>query len=185
MALFKIKKTGEIEIDKELLKLCPLLSELTINEFKYMVVAYDYIDSPWCRKPEEERKQIAARTYLQGSKQPEDTKLFKNAMEEYMSCIYDPLLYTIDQYNTKIYNLHKKLTLTDNSSEITSYDKSISILQKRIEEMKVHHKQDDEMLVLKGKRKLSLLEQWKRNKRLYRIQTDESKKYLLEKKDNG
>jgi hypothetical protein len=63
-------------------------------------------------------------------------------------------------------------------SEIPNLDKAISIYQKRIDEMTVEYKRDEEILELKGKnKKLSLVEKLKRNRKMWEIQKMHIKYY--------
>jgi len=167
MPLFKITRDGDIILEKEVVRLCPILSRLEDNELKYIICAYDYIDSPWHRKPEEERKIIANRLFLKDSEKKEKDPDFRKAVEEYESCIFDIKKYTAETLKNRIYKFDQMLMSSDDPAKMKNYDSAIAILQKRYDDINEEVKAEEEMLEIKGGKKLSLIEVLKRNKKLF------------------
>ena len=168
--LFSVTKEGDILLDKEVLRLCPLLNDITLNELKYLIFSYDYNRSPAYRKPLEERKLIAKRKYLSEDKEPEKSTLFIHCIDEYESLIYDAKKHTLEMYKTKAHRLDKLVAGTDNPKEITDYDKALTIVTNRIVSLEAEIVIDEESIELRGGKKLSYIEQLKKNRRLYQLQ---------------
>lgn len=176
--ILSINKEGELVINKEAVKLCPVLGTLKEDEVKYIATVYDYVNSPWYMKPFEERQLIAKRRYYNEKSNPEKHDHIKLAIEEYESLIFNETLYQKEQYKKKLIRLNKLLEATDSPLEIKNLDASITIIMKRIDELESISKKETETLQLKGGKKLSLIEEFKRNKKmheLYKMQEPPSK----------
>lgn len=169
MPLFKVNKQGEIELFPEVIQLCPVLKDIPQKLLCYLICAYDYVDSPWHRRPFEERKDLAKKKYLEENEEPEKRSIFNKAIEEYESCIYESRTATIENHKNKIHKFNNLLSASDNYNDIVNYDKSIAILQKRIDELTEQVKAEEEVIELRGKGKLSLIEKLKRSKKLWEL----------------
>ena len=73
-------------------------------------------------------------------------------------------------YKTKAHRLDKLIMGTDNPSEITQYDKALTIVFKRITDLEAEIVIDDEALELRGGKKMSYIEQLRKNRKLYQLQ---------------
>ena len=171
--IFKIdKKTKSIIPTRDALSLCPELNYLSDKEFEYIIIVYDYVFSPWYRRPKNERKDIALKK-LFGEKTVhiEQREAVKVGIEAYKSIIYDERRETIDACKTKIQILNDKLTdpAILKSKELADLDASINILQKRIDKNQEELDTEEEKIDIIGNRKLSWIEKMKRSKRLYEI----------------
>jgi len=163
-------KNEEIVLHPDVIGLCPVLKDMDQDDLKFMIVAFDYTGySPWFRKPADDRKQIALRKYIPSGKSPETNKLFQKQLDEFQSIIFSEKHFIIDIYRAKLMSLHTQLVEAEDPSLITDIDKAIMIINKRIDELNTQISQEAEIIELKAGRKLSLLEQMKRNQQLYKL----------------
>jgi hypothetical protein len=91
------------------------------------------------------------------------------AVDAYKSLVFDIRRETIDIYNSKIRTLQKE-TLQQNTtfSRMKEIDSTISFMMDRISN--INHEldiEDGEEIELKGKKKMSYLEIWQRNQKMY------------------
>lgn len=169
MSVFKIDKNFETVLNPDAIKLVPELSALTQDELMYVILVADYADGPYRKKPLEERMLMARkRVYGKDDKKLNSQKI-SLAIEAYKSLVFDIRRETIDIYNGKIRMLQKE-TLQQNTTfaRMKEIDSTISFMMDRISN--INHDLDieeGEEIELKGKKKLSYLEQWQRNQKLY------------------
>ena len=163
--LFKVSKDLAVLLNPEAVKLCPDLAFLNDTQVKYLILVYDYVDSPYRKKPLDERKNIAfGKLYKETDHRPEELDYFLKAKDEYISLIYDERREQIEIYNNKIYRLQKKLEQEENTAEVTKISTAITTLRKEKETLERSLEVDEELIELKGGGTLSFIEQWKRNK---------------------
>lgn len=182
MAIWKLNRNGEIILHKDAIGLCPLLAKLKDENLKYLISVYDYIDGPYSKKPESERKNIAIKKIFNGV----DPKLefkswFNEAKEDFLSCIYDSKKATINAYNTKITILNGKLADPDiiKDSELKGYSASVDLLQRQKDKLEQEVQLEEDLYEAKGKRPLSLLEKMKLSRELYGISKKTTTKVVI------
>lgn len=170
MSVFKIDKNFEAVINIDALKLVPELKGLSQQELRYVILVVDYVDSPFRKKPLEERKLLAKKKIFGSTDVKVETPNVLAGMDAYKSLIFDIRRETTDIYKAKVKGMHKE-TLQDSTafSRLKELDQTISFLSDRIKS--IEHELDieeDEEIELKGKKKLSYIEIWQRNQKDYR-----------------
>jgi hypothetical protein len=169
MAVFKVNSNFDVIINADAIKLVPELSSLSKDELMYVVLIADYVDGPYRKKPFEERVLMARkRVYGKNDVKLNDKKI-NMAVEAYKSLVFDIRRETIDIYNSKIRTLQKE-SLQQNTTfaRMKEIDSTISFMMDRIST--INHEldiEDGEEIELKGKKKMSYLEIWQRNQKLY------------------
>lgn len=162
--IYTLDREGKIILHEDSIKLSPILMDLSEAELRYIILVYDYVCSPYARKPIDDRRELAIRDLGD----IDESKLLRE-IDELNSLIFDSKRYTIDLFINKISKLNKDLMDTEDSKEIESLDKSISILQKRVDEYEADLVKDNDRVILKGGKELSLLERMKRSKKLWEL----------------
>jgi len=163
--LFKVNKDLTVLLNPEAVKLCPDLAFLTDDQIKYIICVYDYIDSPYRKKPLEERKSIVfGKIFKQNDPIPEELEGVKKGIDAYLSLIYDDRRIQIEIYQNKIHRLQKKLDEEESTSEITKISEAISKMRKEKELIDKSMEIEEELIELKGGGQLSFIEIWKRNR---------------------
>lgn len=166
--IYHFDEKGSLVRNKSVEGALPRLSSLDDNWFKYYVLAYDYIRSPYKFRPVADAKLMAARMSfgLDGLPEDEDEKV----IEELKSVIYDEKHETVVNLRTKIKLLNDKLLEEDDPKELpkimTTIDKLESMQDSILEKIK---EKSEEINIGKG-RSLSLIEKLKRNKKLYELE---------------
>lgn len=169
MAVFKVNSNFDVIINADAIKLVPELSSLSKDELMYVVLIADYVDGPYRKKPFEERVLMARkRVYGKNDVKLNDKKI-NMAVEAYKSLVFDIRRETIDIYNSKIRTLQKE-SLQQNTTfaRMKEIDSTIGFMMDRIST--INHEldiEDGEEIELKGKKKMSYLEIWQRNQKLY------------------
>ena len=169
MAVFKVNSNFDVIINADAIRLIPELSSLSKDELMYVVLIADYVDGPYRKKPFEERVLMARkRVYGKNDVKLNDKKIAM-AVDAYKSLVFDIRRETIDIYNSKIRTLQKE-TLQQNTtfSRMKEIDSTISFMMDRISN--INHEldiEDGEEIELKGKKKMSYLEIWQRNQKIY------------------
>jgi hypothetical protein len=176
MAIFKSNKEGQIVLHKDALSLCPDLKTLQEKNLKYIILVYDYVDSPYKQKPLEERKKMAMKNLFNGQDYLiEMESWFTKAKDDYCSLIYDAKRAIIDAINTKLNILNLRISSPNITSEkeLKSLSVSIELLLKQKEKLESEVQMEDDIYEAKGGRQLSYLEKIKLNRELYKIQKKE------------
>ena len=162
--LFKVSKDLTVLLNPEAVCLCPDLAFLNDDQIKYIVCVYDIIDSPYRKKPLEERKNIVfGKIFKPDDPVPEELENVKRGIIAYTSLIYDERRENIQTYENKIFRLRKRLDEEDNLSEITKLSTTIAGLRKEKELLERSMEVEEELIELKGGGQLSFIEIWKRN----------------------
>lgn len=170
MSVFAINRNFEILLNPDAVKLVPELTSLTDKELRYVILVVDYVDSPYRKKPFEERRLMAQKVVFGKINQSPEPKKIQLAMDSYKSLIFDIRRETIDIYKGKIIKLQKETIAPDVSfSRMKEIDSTISFLQDRV--ATIEHDLDieeSEEIQLKGQKKLSYIEVWQRKQKEYR-----------------
>lgn len=171
--VFRLSKDYEIILNPEAIKLVPELATLSKQELRYVILAADYVDSPFRRKPLEERKLMAIKR-IWGSVKKKisevETDKVRLALREYEGLIFDIRRHTIDVYKAKIKDLHLDTLredlsfpkLKENTSQMEFLQEKIRILEKELDT------EEEEQITLKGGKDLSFIEIWQRRQREHR-----------------
>lgn len=168
--IFRVDSNFQLILSKDAARLCPELVDISEDELKYIILAYDYLESPFRKKPIEERKRIARRRIWKNSrKTPEKTAKIKKAINAYKSLIYDSKREAVDSYKQKIHNLNMEISKSDDFKEIQEKAKIVSFLESKVAEYEtdIQAGEVNFELKLKGDKKLSYVEIWQRNKQAY------------------
>ena len=180
--VFTVNSSHTIILSNEAIKLCPKLSKLTQDQVMYIILAYDYIDSPWRRKPLEDRKRLSKRK-IWGERDfdPESYKKVLEGIEEYNGLIFDVERQQRDTLLSKLSSLNSKFINETDSGALTTIMRSQDLIQKRIDEIDIKIDIKEESIKLKAGKKLSYIEQFQRNIDQY---TERMNQIMLEKEDN-
>lgn len=175
MPVFQIDRNFKVMASPEAAKLVPELQSLTMEQLWYVILVVDYVDSPFRRKPIEERKLLAARKVFGKDKVMKESEKVLNAMEAYKGLVFDIRRETLDALKSKVMKLHKELLRPDvTPSAIQNVDKSISFLEKRITSIERDlDLEEQETIEIKAGRQLSMLEKWQRNQKKHQAYKDE------------
>jgi predicted nucleic acid-binding Zn-ribbon protein len=170
MAVFKIDKNYEVILNMDAVKLVPELKGLDQDELRYVILVMDYVDGPFRKKPLEERKLLAKKKVYGNTDVKPETPNVLIGMDAYKSLIFDIRRETVDIYKSRIKGLQKEtIQETTTFTRLKELDSTMSFLMDRIKT--IEHELDieeSEEIELKGKKKLSYLEQWQRNQKDYR-----------------
>lgn len=167
--IFKIGTDGHAIIDKDAMELSPELSKISDKELLFVILVEDYIKSILRRKPKEERIRTAGLMIFNNTDYAPSDKVNK-AMDAYHGLIYDPRRETIDTLNMKINQINVEIMKPQlTTAEFQNLIKVSELSQKRIDELnkKIDEEEDEEVLKIKGGKKLSRLEIWQRNKKKF------------------
>jgi hypothetical protein len=169
MGVFKMDKKFEVVLNPDAVKLVPELSTLTQKELRYVILVIDYVDSPYRKKPYHERQMMARKSVFKDSRKNPETEKLQNAMEAYKSLVFDIRRETLDMFKKKVITMQKQMNSPDClGNEITQLDKSITILENRIQSIEHDlNLEETENITLKAGRKLSYIEIWQRNQKAY------------------
>lgn len=168
--VFKIDKDGIPRLSEDALKLTIHLGKLKSDELLYVILTYDYIDSPYRQKPLSLRKRQAI-LRIWGNKlniDPESTKQMKEAIKEYRSLIFDQKRELLERYEEKIQVLQLDFIKADTSSAIKNVSDSIKIVIAQKESLDYDIRTNEQLVILKGERKLTWLEEMKKNNDLFK-----------------
>jgi len=174
VAIFRMDKEGKLFLHKDAIKLIPEIDAVNQKELKYIILAYDYIHSPFRMKPPEERKMIAGRQVWGVDKKNIETPKVKDAIEAYVSLIYDPKRASIDVFKNKKEKIERDLRTLDLDFKTTNeYVKMIDLFSDRIEKLEEDVVREEETIKLKGDTSLSFLEKWQRNRKKFLEQNNQ------------
>jgi hypothetical protein len=167
---------GQVYLQKEAVKLCPSISLLDQNQIKFLISVYDYVGGPLRGQPESRRKELAASFFfLEGTDKKkqililEKSKDFQKAIEEFVSIIYDPDKNSYDVYLDKLEQVNTSIRSCD-PKDIAKFMNAATQLRTEIDRLKLKIERQDVATInieLKGGRKLSLLEEWRRRREQY------------------
>jgi len=167
---------GKIYLHSEAVKLCPNLSRLMDDELMYLLSVHDYVDSPIKGQPVSRRRDLACSFFFPNAKDAallmmdlEDKETFKDALKELESIIYDSDADTLNTYEERIYQLNQAMK-TATPKEFGVLIGAINKLREEVDKLKIKIEKTTVAMIqieLKGGKKLSLLEQFRRNKELF------------------
>ena len=98
--------------------MCPELIDISEDELKYIILAYDYIESPFRKKPLDERKRIAKRKVWKNSRKNPETQKVTKAIDAYKGLIYDSKREAVENYRQKVANLNREISISNDLNEI-------------------------------------------------------------------
>ena len=164
--IYYFNDKGEIIRNKEILNIFPRLAKLSDEEFKYYVLVYDHVRSPYKFRPRKEVQIMAARLAFKKDEIVEEDKKVVIALR---SMLYDEKHETVIALRTKINALNDEILAEEDNKKLTvtmtTIDRLQSMLDKVMEQIK---EKSDTVNIGKGK-KLSLLEELQRNRKLYEM----------------
>lgn len=172
--IFTVNNNHTVILSSDAVKLCTELSKLTEEQVLYIILAYDYLESPWRRYPLEDRKRLAKRK-IWGENEfiPEDFKNVSSAIDEYKGLIYDIDYEMRDSLLSKMKTLDNNLTIETDTTKINLILKSQDIIKARLDELDVKIDIKQEVIKLKSSKKLSYIETFMRNRKQYIIKMNE------------
>lgn len=171
MSVFIIDHEFKTILNPDAVRLTDQLSRISEEDLMYIILAYDYTQSPYRMKPEDERKNLARKkVYGTMDRIPEKSVIIKSAIEEYKSLIFDVRRETIDNYKEKIIRLQKQSLMKDiDTAKLKEVDIGIQFLMKRIVELESEIFIDEKFdFTVKGGKKISFVEKWQMNMKRYR-----------------
>lgn len=166
--IYSVDRSGNVKLAPEAYKLCPELYSIDKDYMKYIILVYDRGGSPLCRLPEEERKKSAKRiVWKTDNIDPESMPDIKEAIEYFSSLIYNPRQETVDIFKEKLSSINKEFQKENDYNKYPIYEKAIGIINKRLSEAELEFSKEEDKIELKGGGQLSLLEQYRRNRKLW------------------
>ena len=163
--IFRVDSNFQLILSLDAARLCPELVDVSEDELKYIILAYDYLESPFRKKPEDERKRIAKRRVWKNSKKvPENNAKIKKAINAYQSLIYDSKRISIENYKQKVATFNKEISISEDIKIIKEKVTLVEFFEKKIHEYEDDVKADELNLELnlKGNKQLSQVEVWQR-----------------------
>lgn len=168
MSVFRIDRNFKVILNPDAAKLVPELRLLSEDELLFVILSADYVDSPYRMKPEAERILLSWRRIFGGEELKLSEKL-KTALELYKSLVFDIKRETIDILKKKLVIEHRKMLKDEvNTISLKEITANISFLESRIDLSEKAVSLNEKMYELKGKKKLSMIEQWQLNQKEYR-----------------
>lgn len=163
--IFRIKQDNSVIIEENALLLIPEMAKLNDKEVKYIVLVYDWYDSPLRKMPLERRKQMAKRRIWGNiTKDVEASEKMIRAAKAYQSICYDPVRASADAFKIKINFLNRQLVKEDlGFKDAQEYVKQLEFFEKKLFDLEDEIKRDESLVEVKGKLTLSKLEQWQRS----------------------
>lgn len=170
MAVFQVDKNFSVILNPEAARLVPELSSLTESELLFVVLAEDYADGPYRKKPAEERYSMAVKRVFKDQGVNLETKRMKLARDAYKSLVFDIRRETLDIYKQKIGVYHREMLSAGlEFKKMKELDQMIQYLEERIQAIETSLEADDIANVrLKGDRQLSYIEIWQKRQQEYR-----------------
>lgn len=168
--IFKVDKSFKVILNPEAVRLVPELAGLTEEELLFIILLEDYCDSPFRKKPYEERWSLALKRVFGERNVNLETDKIKVARDAYKSLVFDIRRETLDVYKRKIAMYHKEaLAANIEFKRVKELDQMIQYLEERIQAIEVSLEADDLANVkLKGDRQLSYVEIWQARQKEYR-----------------
>ena len=168
--IFKVDKSFKVILNPEAVKLVPELAGLSEKEVLFIILVEDYSDSPFRKKPYEERWSLAIKRVFGDEPVNLETDRIKLARDAYKSLVFDVRRETIDVYKRKL-GVYQREQLAANVDfkRMKELDQMIQYLEERIQAIEVSLEADDITNVkLKGDRQLSYIEIWQKRQQEYR-----------------
>jgi len=183
--LFRFDRKNKVAIHKDAIKLCFHLKKISSDELYYIILAYDYRSKFNQWSIEERRKRACIEAFPGGKWEDVEAKI-ADAIEEYKSFQYDHRRATRDVYMTKKKRLENQLLSELNPRVINDIDKSIQVLEKRIEDIQHDIDASDNELELRGG-KPTYIEDWQRRQVNYMKdqEVEKAREALLKSEDEG
>jgi hypothetical protein len=168
--IFKVDKTYTVLLNPEAVKLIPEFAVLTQQELLFIILVEDYCDSPFRKKPYEERWSLAVKRVFGDNPINLETNKIKVARDLYRSLVFDIRRETLDVYKRKAEMYHKQMLSSDiEFKKIKELDQAVQYLEDRIQSIEASLAADDITNVkLKGDRQLSYIEIWQKRQQEYR-----------------
>lgn len=170
MYLFSINTKGTAVLYKEAVQLCPVFKKLDEKEILFLILAYDNY-SPFRQLSEDERiRRAKAQVYGAQDIRPWEIPTIKEAIEEYVSLQYNPLLEQRKTYQEKIEKINDGIRDADSPAQIKNLLTTNKELRKELEQMdkELLMQEEEESIEIYGKGSLSWLERAIRNKKRYK-----------------
>jgi len=170
MAVFQVDRNFTVILNPDAAKLIPELASLTEKELLFVILAEDYADGPFRKKPAEERYALALKKVFKDEDVNLETKRIKIARDGYKSLVFDIRRETLDIYKKKVGVYHSELMASNiEFKKMKELDQMIQYLEERIQSIETSLEADDMTnLKLKGDRQLSFIETWQRRQQEYR-----------------
>jgi hypothetical protein len=170
MPVFKVDRNFKIILNPDAAKLCPELTSLTNDELLFVILAIDYCDGPYRKRPAEERRSLALKRVFKDNAVNLETKRMQDAMEAYKSLVFDIRRETLDVLKQKAQLYHKELlNPTLEFKRMKELDQALQYIEERIDKIDTSLTVDDiNEMELKGQKKLSHLEVWQRRQKEFR-----------------
>lgn len=170
-AIIKISKDGKSIVNKDALILEPNLKNVTEGDLIYIALAYDYENSLFRKLPTDQMKEKAIE-YAYGKnykKNPEDFIKIKAAIESFKALNYNELDEELRVYKDNHKKLLNELRNGSDLSQqrLTAIANSMKYYRSEIERIEKQKNIDEELLEIKGGKKLSWIEIWQRNRDKY------------------
>lgn len=170
MAIFKVDKAFTIILNPEAVKLAPELSVLTQNELLFVILVEDYSDSPFRKKPLEERWALAIKKVFGDQNVNLESDKIKTARQVYKSLVFDIRRETLDIYKSKVGLYHREMLAQNlEFKRVKELDQMVQYLEERIQSIESSLEADDiASMRLKGDKQLSYVEIWQRRQQEFR-----------------
>ena len=177
--IYRKTRDNRIELIPEAIELIPQLNHLGESELRYVIMAYDYVDGPYRRKPTQERINLALQTLWHGAKKQSDIEDEEviNAITFYKSLIYDANKYIRDGMIEKKHRLRQQILdydpLSDGNSSagLKTLMDSMKYITTNLEDLDQEIRNEDDRMQLKGDRTESRIEIMKRNRKLWDLRS--------------
>lgn len=168
--IFKVDKSFKAILNPEAVKLVPELAGLSEEELLFIILLEDYSDSPFRKKPFDERWSLAVKRVFGDKPVNLETPKIKIARDAYKSLVFDIRRETLDVYKRKVAMYHKEaLAANIEFKRVKELDQMIQYLEDRIQAIEVSLEADDlASIKLKGDRQLSYIEIWQKRQQEYR-----------------
>ena len=170
MPVFKVDKNFNVVLNPDAAKLIPELASLSEKELLFVILAVDYVDGPFRKKPVEERRSLALKRVYGDKPANVDNKKMYDAMDSYKGLVFDIRRETLDVYKQKAQLYHKEaLNPNLEFKRMKDLDQAIQFLEERIDKIETSLLSDEHTeMELKGQKKLSYIEIWQRRQIEYR-----------------
>ena len=168
--IFRIKDDDSIIIDKNAVLLIPELTKVTEKELRYIILVYDWFDSPLRKMPFDMRCQMAKRRVWGNIKKDVEKSVeMIKAIDGYKSICHDPVRESIDAMRSKISRLNKEiLSPTLNLADSKTNVSQLEFFESKLYNLENEVKKEETVIEIKGKKNLSNLETWQRRQIQYR-----------------
>lgn len=175
--LFYVNDSGSALLHPEVVKLCPQFNAITEQELIYIILFADY-NSPLKQFPEHDRRRKAMlQAFGDNERELIESPRITAAVNDYISCQYNPKIETARAYQQKIDRFQQQLLVDESPSSAKKIGDAIDDLTKRIDALhRDYDKEMDKQGVIKGKMELSHLEKIMSNKKMFELVTSKNKK---------